>query len=247
MSNDLSEAMQQYMIRVSSDFEKFKDHCVIVAYISNVNKNNPWVYKLFKKTYFKYLNIKLLTSPDFNGAELWHFSKGYCSCLLDQGISEHDVSIITFEGFHYLSENSEEIFAIYQSCISEELQNSESNYIYDVCDQIFNLINNKIKNVTTAYQFILEELEAASLGNDEAQAFVSKNAFSIAEFEGSMSNSSQDVDGPDGPQQSLTRAIMHLPTDMITKTKIRIIIVQKIIDYWLTSDDEDGMDLNDFF
>ncbi|OUE67221.1 hypothetical protein AZ007_000276 [Citrobacter freundii] len=35
MSNDLSEAMQQYMIRVSSDFEKFKDHCVIVAYISN--------------------------------------------------------------------------------------------------------------------------------------------------------------------------------------------------------------------
>ncbi|HAV2049125.1 hypothetical protein ACQUW1_05850 [Klebsiella pneumoniae] len=247
MSDSLSEKIQQYMVRVSSDFEKFEDYCVVVAYISNVNKKNPWVYKLLKKTYFKYLNIKSLSSPDFNGTELWHFAKGYCSCLLDQGISEHDLSIITFEGIKYLSENSEDIFSIYQHCIAEELQNSESDYIYDVCDQIFNLINNKIKNAETAYQFILEELEAASLGNDEAQEFVSKNAFSITEFEAAMSNSSQDVDGPDGPQQSLTRAIMHLPANMITKSKVRIIIVQKIIDYWYSSDDADHIDLDHFF
>lgn len=75
---------------------------------------------------------------------------------------------------------------------------------------------------------------------------MSKNAFSITEFEAAMSNSSQDVDGPDGPQQSLTRAIMHLPANMITKSKVRIIIVQKIIDYWYSSDDADHIDLDHF-
>lgn len=235
------------MTIVASDFEKYGDYCVIVAYLCNVNEKSSWIYKFFKKTYFTYLNIKSSMTPDFEGEAIWHFAKGYCSCLSAKGISDDDLSMITFEGFKYLRENSEELSAIYQSCIADELQYPDSDYIYDVCEQIFEVINKKLPKKDIAYQFILEELEAASFGNDEAKEFVAKNNFCVGEFDEAMGNSSLEVDGTNGPQQSLTRAVMDLPADIVIKARMRIIVVQKIIDFWFPEGEDKTIDLDDVF
>ena len=239
------KAIRQYMSQVSLDFEKYDDYCVIVAYLCNIQEEDSWTFKFLKKTYFEYLRAKLIVEPSFQGQSIWHFSEGYCSCLLESFLTKDDVNILSSEAFKYLSENDRNIYSIYESCMMDELRNLESNYIHEYCEQIFEVINTKIFDEMIAYQFILEELEAASFGNDDAMAFVERNQFYIAEFEGSMADSCHDVDGADGPQQSLTRLIMGLPINIETKARIRIIVVQKIIDFW-SSNTEIKTDLKSF-
>ncbi|MFT6506949.1 MAG: hypothetical protein ACJAUK_001038 [Colwellia polaris] len=232
MPTDEYNAIQQYMSQVAQDFDKYNDYCVIVAYLCNIQEEGSWTFKFLKKTYFEYLRTKLIIEPSFQGQNLWHFSEGYCSCLLESLLTQDDVNILSSEAFKYLIENDRNIYSIYESSMMGELINLESNYIHEFCEQIFEATNTKIFDEVIAYQFILEELEAASFGNDDAIAFVERNQFYIAEFEGAMADSRHEVDGADGPQQSLTRLIMGLPINIETKARIRIIVVQKIIDFW---------------
>lgn len=245
MELDNPNIVQNYLNRVALDFDKYADYCVIVAYLCNIQEPDSWTYKFLEKTYFKYLTRKLILEPNFEGNNLWSFAKGYCLCLKDNNITVNDVSILTSEGFKFLSDNDRNIHSIYESIVIDELSNTESNYIYDFCDQIFETINTKIFNENIAYQFMLEELEAASYGNDEALEFVKRNNFLIAEFQGAMADSQPEVDGVNGPQQALTRMIMGLTIDMEIKTRMRIIVVQKVIDCWC-SDSEAKADLNSF-
>lgn len=245
MSTSEYNVIRQYMSQVSLDFDKYNDYCVIVAYLCNIQEEDSWTFKFLKKTYFEYLRAKLIVEPSFQGQSLWHFAEGYCSCLLDSYLTQDDVNILTSEAFKYLRENDKNIYSLYESCIMYELRNTESNYIHEFCEGIFEAVNTKIFDEEMAYQFILEELEAASSGNDEALAFIERNKFYVAEFEGSMADSRPEVDGAGGPQQSLTRLIMGLPINIETKTKMRIIVVQKIIDFW-SSNTETNADLNRF-
>lgn len=232
MFEDEYSAIQQYMNRVSLEFDKYNDYCVIVAYLCNIQEENSWIFKLLKKTYFSYLKEKMEVDHNFDGYKVWSFAQGYCSCLLDNNLTCEDVNILTYEGFKFLSENDRNIYSIYESIISDELINTESSYINVVCGQVFETINAKLVDEEMAYQFILEEMEAASQGNDAAIAFVERNKFYAAEFQGSMIDSSLEIDGASGPQQTLTRLIMQFPIDMETKTRMRIMIVQNIIDFW---------------
>lgn len=237
MFEDEYSAIQQYMTTVSLEFEKYSDYCVIVAYLCNIQEEKSWIFKLLKKTYFSYIENKMEVDRNFDGYKIWSFAQGYCSFLLYNNLTLEDVNILTYEGFKYLSENDRNIYSIYESMISDELINSESNYICEVCWQFFETINAKIVDKEMAYQFILEEMEAASQGNDAATAFVERNKFYTAEFQGSMIDSSLEIDGASGPQQTLTRLIMQFPIDMETKTRMRIMVVQNIIDFWrLTSE-----------
>ena len=83
MSTGGDNAIQKYMHRVALDFERYNDNCVIVTYLCNIQEENSWTFKFLKKTYFEYLRRKSIVEPSFQGENLWYFSEGYCSCMLD--------------------------------------------------------------------------------------------------------------------------------------------------------------------
>ena len=72
------------------------------------------------------------------------------------------------------------------------------------------IILQKIPTTEIAYQFVLEEIEAASQGNDTAISFARNSGISPQEYKGSMMNSRPEVDGADGPQQFILALCMQL-------------------------------------
>ncbi len=72
-----------------------------------------------------------------------------------------------------------------------------------------------------AYQFILEEVEAASQGNEVAIRFASESGITASEYKGAMQNSRPEIDGVDGPQQFLTNISNHLNSDIDLMVKFR--------------------------
>lgn len=97
-------------------------------------------------------------------------------------------------------------------------------------NMLTDLTNQKINSKAIALQFILEELEAASQGNNDSIEFVKNSGFSKDEYENSMMNSMEEVDGPNGPQEFLT--ILLELNDRTLMAKIRIAIVDNIMKKW---------------
>ena len=64
-------------------------------------------------------------------------------------------------------------------------------------------INQKIPSEDVAIQFILEEIEAASQGNELARIFAENSGFDEDDYIGAMHNSFEEVDGENGPQQEI--------------------------------------------
>lgn len=91
------------------------------------------------------------------------------------------------------------------------------------------IVMQKITTVEIAYQFILEEIEAASRGNVIAMDFARNSGISSDEYKGSMSRSCLEVDGPDGPQQTLLAICMQLIGNQDLMVKLRIMINDNIM------------------
>lgn len=91
------------------------------------------------------------------------------------------------------------------------------------------IILDKCDNHEIALQFILEEIEAASKGNDEAIKFAKNSGFSPNDYFGAMANSRPEVDGPDGPQQFLLYLTTNLRSDIDLMVKFRTTIVDNIM------------------
>lgn len=89
------------------------------------------------------------------------------------------------------------------------LINSESDSV--VINEIFNIVNSKITTPAVAKQFVLEELHAASHGNEKAQEFAKESGFDKVEFADAMSsiNSFEEVDGKGEAQQTLLILMMQ--------------------------------------
>mgnify|MGYP006182156263 FL=1 len=98
-----------------------------------------------------------------------------------------------------------------------------------LCAAVIN--KNKIHSHKVALQFVLEELDAASQGNDTAINFANNSGFNENEYVGAMNNSFKEVDGPDGPQQMLLTQIMSVSSED-TKVKLRVTIVDKVMQEW---------------
>lgn len=79
------------------------------------------------------------------------------------------------------------------------------------------------------YQFILEEIEAASQGNDTAKNFAKNSGISPSEYKGAMSNSCPEVDGPGGPQQFILTLCMQLQPNVDLVVGLRTRIVDNIM------------------
>lgn len=93
-------------------------------------------------------------------------------------------------------------------------------------------INQKIPSEDVAIQFVLEELEAASQGNEIARLFAETSGFDEDDYLGAMYNSFEEVDGKNGPQQEILNLCMMLRPNQILMTELRIKTVDNIMKYW---------------
>lgn len=93
-------------------------------------------------------------------------------------------------------------------------------------------INQKIISEDIAIQFILEELEAASQGNQNARLFASTSGFDEDDYKGAMYNSFEEVDGENGPQQEILNMCMMLYPNQELMTELRIKTVDHIMKIW---------------
>jgi Leucine Rich Repeat (LRR) protein len=86
------------------------------------------------------------------------------------------------------------------------------------------VISKKLKTIDMAYQFILEEVEAASQGNNMAVNFAKSSGISLNEYKGAMKTATPEIDGADDPQQLLLRICSQLMdnTDLMAEFRVRI-------------------------
>jgi len=81
-----------------------------------------------------------------------------------------------------------------------------------------------LKTREYAHQFILEEVEAASGGNNAAIMFAAESGILPEEYSGAMKNSIPEIDGENGPKQFLLRISSQLMAnpDLMVKFRIKI-------------------------
>ncbi|ENM5907637.1 hypothetical protein LPR20_003842, partial [Vibrio mimicus] len=110
--------------------------------------------------------------------------------------------------------------------------------------QIIEIIDSKENSKDVAWQFILEELDAAQHGNDFVVDRIQRFYINKSEYVGALENSWEDVDGPLGPQQYLlgVTAFVAEKTDSDIAAMVRITIVEYVLKhyqfgrYYLSSD-----------
>ena len=93
-------------------------------------------------------------------------------------------------------------------------------------------VNQKISSEDIAIQFILEEIEAASQGNEMAKLFAKASGFDEDDYSGAMYNSFEEVDGENGPQQEILNLCMMLYPNQNLMTELRIRTVDNIMKDW---------------
>lgn len=102
----------------------------------------------------------------------------------------------------------------------------------EIIKEVTEGVISRINSTKVAYQFVLEELDAARQGNDEAILFVQDSGFSESEYIDAMHNSFEEVDGANGPQQFLINSIMPYASNMDLMVSLRLSVVQNIINKW---------------
>jgi len=93
-------------------------------------------------------------------------------------------------------------------------------------------VNQRISSEDVAMQFILEEIEAASQGNELAKIFASSSGFDESDYNGAMHNSFEEVDGEDGPQQEILNLCMMLYPNQDLMAELRMKTIDNIMKYW---------------
>lgn len=99
------------------------------------------------------------------------------------------------------------------------------SYAYEVA----NTISGMLKTNSLIYQFVLEELDAASQGNSASKSFVLKSGISKDKYTGAMNRSSKEIDGPGGPQQYLLSICFQLKSDMETLVNFRLKVLDNLM------------------
>jgi hypothetical protein len=92
------------------------------------------------------------------------------------------------------------------------------------------IVRQKIKNRKDRLQFILEELDGASQGNEKAKEFVRKSGIPAYKYSGALDRSYPAVDGPDGPQQFLRMVSMRLMSNQELMVDFTLSVVRRIMD-----------------
>ncbi|VAW64811.1 Glycosaminoglycan attachment site [hydrothermal vent metagenome] len=100
--------------------------------------------------------------------------------------------------------------------------------------KLVRIIESKQDSRKVAWQFVLEELDAAKDGNDFVRDRIKSFYINSSDYLGAMSRSWSDVDGSDGPQQFLLALVMTLSerVGIQIAATVRISIVEYIIHHY---------------
>ena len=113
------------------------------------------------------------------------------------------------------------------------------------------VISQKLQDHEIAYQFVLEEIEAASMGDAQAQAYARQSGIPPSEYKGALDNSRPEVDGPGGPQQVVLALCLQLQENRDLMVKFRIAILDKIMREYefgvYAAEDDDAEDDDEVF
>ena len=91
------------------------------------------------------------------------------------------------------------------------------------------IISRKLPTTEIAYEFILEELDGASQGNEASKRFAESSGIPATEYKGALSNSNPDVDGADGPQQLLLRLSLELLQNQALMAEFKCKVDDKVM------------------
>ena len=109
----------------------------------------------------------------------------------------------------------------------------DENGIDFVAAQLALLLNEKIDSIKIARQFVLEELDAASQGNDDSQSFVSQCGIEPNDYKWALKNSFDEEDGANGPQQFLSNLLIsQLGHDRDFMANVRCHTVDHVMKNW---------------
>jgi|GEM_PF-193926 len=100
--------------------------------------------------------------------------------------------------------------------------------------ELIKIIDSKQNSKKVAWQFVLEELDAARHGTELIQDRIKRFYINESEYKGAMSRSWNDVDGPSGPQQFLVSLVMALSEKIGLKTAavVRLSMVEYILHHY---------------
>ena len=106
--------------------------------------------------------------------------------------------------------------------------------IDSIVDDLIKIIEKKPNKEHVAYQFILEELDAGQDGSSFVKHRIKTSGIGKNKYDGAISNSWEDVDGTDGPQQYLLMLMMALSkkVEMEYVAIVRISIVLNIMKFY---------------
>ncbi len=150
----------------------------------------------------------------------------------EMGIDENYVSDLIIAAKHLMNRSDSK---------DDNSSSDDNSYIDDIAENITGGVVNRISSYNVAMQFVLEELDAARHGNTEAQDFVKNSGFSEDEYQNSMRNSFNEVDGPDGPQQFLLTSLMST-VDKDSMVKVRTKVVDNVMQIWKLGKYADDVD-----
>lgn len=98
-----------------------------------------------------------------------------------------------------------------------------------VAKRFAEIISRKLPTREIAYQFIQEELDGASGGNDASKIFAATSGINPREYADALKNSIPEVDGPAGPQQLLLALSLQLQHDRDLMAKFRCKVDEHIM------------------
>ena len=115
---------------------------------------------------------------------------------------------------------------------NEMIEAIKEHGIDSTANMLAEYVNQKIVSEDVAMQFVLEELEVASQGNEMVKIFASTSGFDEDDYMGAMLNSFEEVDGANGPQQEILNLCMMLYPDQNLMAELRIKTVDNIMKEW---------------
>jgi len=84
------------------------------------------------------------------------------------------------------------------------------------------ICQDKLLSRSIAHRFVLEELCGASMGNKESQEFAQNSGYPAAMYLGTLSQSSPEIDGPDGAQMFLLTESLQIPEQRRAEFRMKV-------------------------
>lgn len=91
------------------------------------------------------------------------------------------------------------------------------------------IISRTLSTREIARQFILEELDGASQGNEASQVFARSSGIPASQYQRALENSNPEIDGLEGPQQQLLALSMQLMPNQALMAEFRCKVDDKIM------------------